>query len=246
MWDIPTMQVRTPNLPMALSFIKNSSTLGFTKYLIPQRAHCWSNLLTNQIGFVWDKYPDIKGLFSLILFYLTDLLTQNGPPSCWGRLLLPQQWGGLGEMDPLHLRRFVIVEKLDVCYAGEGMFPQPSAGLSPSFPCPRTRRGLSNRFPTQKQTISVTMWRQLCFLTLMGMWYTPHPRPAFHIHEYVTCNEWTIQYWRTNSWAAYWASWSLKNNGFVHWQACSLPPQVSSSVEAAATSLLRANMSWES
>jgi hypothetical protein len=95
------------------------------------------------------------------------------------------RWGGLGEMDPLHLRRFVIVEKLDVCYAGEGMFPQPSRGLLPSFPCPRTRWGLSNRFPTQKQTISVTMWRQLCFLALMGMWYTPHPRPAFHIHEYV-------------------------------------------------------------
>jgi hypothetical protein len=30
----------------------------------------------------------------LILFYLTDLLTQNGPPSYWGRLLLPQQMGG--------------------------------------------------------------------------------------------------------------------------------------------------------
>jgi hypothetical protein len=44
--------------------------------------------------FVWDKYTDLKELFSLILFYLTDLLTQNRPPSYCGRLLLPQQMGG--------------------------------------------------------------------------------------------------------------------------------------------------------
>jgi hypothetical protein len=98
--------------------------------------------------FLSDGSPDAKSA-SILLRSLVASTTDGGR---------------FGEMDPLHLRRFVIVEKLDVCYAGEGMFPQPSRGLSPSFPYPRTRRGLSNRFPTQKQTISVTIGGNCVFL----------------------------------------------------------------------------------